>query len=65
MLKNPGALKKFRVMGSDEPGYIRPAKEYEIPRFHEGMPHCTSNEKYLRPCSGPHRSLLRETVLFL
>ena len=49
MLKNPGALKKFRVMDPDEERYVRPPREYEIPPFREGMRYCTSNEKYLRP----------------
>ena len=47
--KNPGAIRKVRVMGPDEERYVRPPREYEIPPFHEGMQYCTSNEKYLRP----------------
>jgi hypothetical protein len=49
LLKNPGALKKFRVMGPDEERYVRPPREYEIPPFRESMRYCTSNEPYLRP----------------
>jgi hypothetical protein len=49
MLLRPGALKKLRVMGPDEPRYVRPPREYEIPAYRAGMKHCTSNEKYLRP----------------
>jgi hypothetical protein len=49
MLANPGALKKMRTMGPDEPRYVRPPRPYELPAYREGMPHCTSNEKYLRP----------------
>ena len=35
--KNPGAIRKVRVMGPDEERYVRPPREYEIPPFHEGM----------------------------
>jgi hypothetical protein len=49
MLLRPGALKKLRVMGPDEPRYVRPPREYEMPAYRKGMKHCTSNEKYLRP----------------
>ena len=47
--KNPAALKKFMVMSPDEERYVRPPREYELPDYREGLPHCTSNEKYLRP----------------
>jgi hypothetical protein len=36
-------------MGPDEPRYVRPPRDYEIPAYREGMKHCTFNEKYLRP----------------
>lgn len=49
MLANPDKLRKMRVMGSDEPRYVRPTREYDLPEYRQGMPHCTSNEKYLRP----------------
>ena len=49
MLKNPSALRTFRVMRPDEERYVRPPREYQIPPFHESMKYCTSNEKYLRP----------------
>ncbi len=49
LLKNPGALKKFRVMGPDEPRYVRPPREYELPEYRQDMKYCTSNEQYLRP----------------
>ena len=49
ILKSPARLRKFRVLGPDEERYIRPPREYEIPEYREGMSHCTSNEKYLRP----------------
>jgi hypothetical protein len=49
LLKNPSALKKLMVLGLDEPRYVRPQREYELPTYREGMKRCTSNEKYLRP----------------
>jgi len=49
LLKNPAALRRFKVMGPDEERYVRPPREYEIPPFRESMKYCTSNEKYLRP----------------
>jgi len=49
LLKNPSALKKLMVMGPDEPRYVRPPRAYELPAYREGMKHCTSTEKYLRP----------------
>jgi hypothetical protein len=49
LLRNPGAFKKLIVMEPDEPRYVRPQREYELPTYREGMKRCTSNEKYLRP----------------
>lgn len=49
LLKNPNTLKKLVVMGPDEPRYVRPPREYELPAYREGMRHCRSNEDYLRP----------------
>ncbi|MGZ4944367.1 MAG: transglutaminase domain-containing protein [Halobacteriota archaeon] len=49
LLSTPGALRKMRVMGPDEPRYVRSPREYELPAYREGMKYCTSNEKYLRP----------------
>ncbi|MGZ7131035.1 MAG: transglutaminase domain-containing protein [Halobacteriota archaeon] len=49
ILKSPARLRKFRVLGPDEERYVRPPREYELPEYREGMTHCTSNEKYLRP----------------
>lgn len=48
LLRNPAALKRLRVMGPDEERYISPPREYELPEYRQGMPHCISNEKYLR-----------------
>ncbi|MGZ4906793.1 MAG: transglutaminase-like domain-containing protein [Halobacteriota archaeon] len=49
MLADPHALRKMRTMAPDEERYVRPPRPYELPEYREGMPHCTSNEKYLRP----------------
>lgn len=48
-LKNPGALRKLRVMDPGEERYVRPPREYEIPPLRDDMKYCASNEKYLRP----------------
>jgi hypothetical protein len=55
LLKNPAALKKLIMMSPDEPRYVRPPREYELPEYREGMRYCTSNEKYLRPRSCLHQ----------
>ena len=47
--KNPAALKKFMVMSPNEERYVRPPREYELPKYRKDMKHCTSNEQYLRP----------------
>ena len=31
MLRNPSAIKKLLVMGSDEPRYVRPLRPYDPP----------------------------------
>jgi len=49
LLRNPSALKRLMVMGPDEPRYVRPPREYELPEYREGMKYCRSSEKYLRP----------------
>ena len=49
LLRNPGAFKKLMVMDPDEPRYVRPPREYELPAYCQGMKYCKSNEKYLRP----------------
>jgi hypothetical protein len=49
VLAHPVAFLKHRKMHPDEPRYIRPPRQYEIPSFREGMKYFTSNEPYLRP----------------
>ena len=45
----PSDLKKLRSIDIKGERYIRPKREYNIPRYHEGMKFCDSKEKYLRP----------------
>jgi hypothetical protein len=49
LLRNPRTLRRLMRMDPDEPRYVRPPREYEIPAYRAGKKHCTSNEKYLRP----------------
>jgi hypothetical protein len=49
VLKNPAAIVRFWVMSPGEERYVRPPRRYELPAYHDGMRHCTSDEKYLRP----------------
>ena len=49
ILLNMGDLKKLRKIQSNSERYIRPKREYEIPKFNIDMKINTSNEKYLRP----------------
>jgi hypothetical protein len=49
LLKNPTAIVRFWVMSPGEERYVRPPRRYELPAYHDGMRHCTSDEKYLRP----------------
>ncbi len=58
--KSPTAPLRFRVMHPSEGRYVRPPRQYEIPPFHEGMKHCVSTEKYLRPtlCCDPREPVV-------
>ncbi len=49
VLKNPATIVRFWVMSAGEERYVRPPRRYELPAYHDGMRHCTSDEKYLRP----------------
>jgi len=49
LFRDPSGFKKLMVMGPDEPRYVRPPREYELPEYRKGMKHCTSTEKYIRP----------------
>lgn len=49
VLKNPATIVRFWVMSPGEERYVRPPRRYELPAYHDGMRHCTSDEKYLRP----------------
>jgi len=46
---NMNELKKLRVIPKDEERFIRPKREYEIPKLNSNMKFCESKEKYLRP----------------
>lgn len=49
LLLNMSDLKKLRKIPVGSERYIRPKREYEIPKFKEDMKINNSNEKYLRP----------------
>jgi hypothetical protein len=49
LLLNMGDLKKLRILPNDAERYIRPKRQYDIPKFNNNMKYCESNEKYLRP----------------
>ncbi|OYT59026.1 hypothetical protein B6U81_06765 [Thermoplasmatales archaeon ex4484_30] len=49
LLTNLRALKKLRQISPNEERYVRPPRRYKLPKYEEGMKHCNSNEKYLRP----------------
>ena len=49
ILLNMSDLKKLRNIPHSSERYIRPKREYEIPKFTEDMKINNSNEKYLRP----------------
>ncbi len=49
LLFNLGELKKLRNLPKDSERYVRPKREYEIPKYKKNMKVSNSNEKYLRP----------------
>jgi Transglutaminase-like superfamily len=49
LLRNPRFIKKLLVLDPDEPRYVRPPREYELPTYRQGTKYCKSDEKYLRP----------------
>ncbi len=49
LLLNVSDLKKLRKISSDSERYIRPKRDFEIPKFNKDMKINYSNEKYLRP----------------
>jgi hypothetical protein len=49
ILLNMSDLKKLRNIPPNSKRYIRPKREYEIPKFTKDMKINNSNEKYLRP----------------
>lgn len=49
ILLNLRELRRLRVVPSDMERYVRPARQYDLPEFKEGMRSYRSKEKYLRP----------------
>jgi len=49
LLLNMGDLKKLRNIKTGSERYIRPKREYDIPKFNSSMKIIDTNEKYLRP----------------
>lgn len=49
LLLNMSELKKLRTIPDTEERYVRPKREYNIPKFNKNMKFYESNEKYLRP----------------
>jgi len=49
VLTSAGDLKRFRKPKALDERYARPPRRYELPAYREGMAHCRSNERYLRP----------------
>lgn len=42
-------VKRLRQTKPTEAHYVRPPRRYELPEYVEGLAHCRSNERYLRP----------------
>jgi hypothetical protein len=49
LLLNMSDLKKLRNIPPNSERYVRPKREFDIPKFDKNMKYCNSNEKYLRP----------------
>lgn len=49
LLFNISDLKKLRIIPNNKERYIRPKREYDIPKVTKDMKFYKSNEKYLRP----------------
>lgn len=48
-IRNPGDVKKLKSMDNFDGKYVRPSREYDIPKFSSNMKFFKSNERYLRP----------------
>ena len=42
-------IRRFRQTGETEERYERPPRRYDLPPYDEDMPHCRSNQRFLRP----------------
>jgi hypothetical protein len=49
LLTNLKDVKKITNTGQSVQHYYRPPRCYDLPEYKDGMKHCTSDEKYLRP----------------
>ncbi|MEA2055963.1 MAG: transglutaminase domain-containing protein [Candidatus Thermoplasmatota archaeon] len=45
----PSNFRRLRAIDHAKEKYIRPVRAYDIPKYHDGMKFCSSDEKYLRP----------------
>lgn len=49
LLTHGGEVRRFRHPGATEESYRRPPRRYDLPPYEEGMRHCRSNRRFLRP----------------
>ena len=49
LLTSGGEVLRMRQPGTSEARYARPARRYDLPVYRQGMRHCRSSERYLRP----------------
>jgi hypothetical protein len=49
LLTHGDEVRRFRQPKPAEERYQRPPRRYDLPRYEEGMPHCRSNQRFLRP----------------
>jgi hypothetical protein len=49
LLAHGGEVRRFRQPMPADERYERPPRRYDLPPYEEGMPHCRSNRRFLRP----------------
>jgi len=49
LLTHGREVRRFRQPGTTEERYTRPPRRYDLPPYKAGMPHCRSNQRFLRP----------------
>jgi hypothetical protein len=49
LLAHGGEVRRFRQPMPADERYERPPRCYDLPPYEEGMPHCRSNRRFLRP----------------